>query len=1332
MRSKLTKYLVLLFLTFIFYVPVWAQSFSFSCTKDTLIPLCTPANCFTLKTKIPDIHIQSGSYTVNPIGETPSGCFPVYVQPNDPGGTSANLLIDDFYSAAFNISFPFPFYGVTYNNLIVSPNGVVSFDASNAGTQTHFGILRDFFGLSALSGTPENLPSSLYDRALIMGPYHDLNPEEPTSPNRRIQYQAIGVAPHRKWIVSFFEMPLYYNNGGCNLLIENTHQVVLYESTGIIEVLVFSKQPCTAWNDGRAMIGIQNYDRNQALMVNNRRASDPPWGTPGMQEAYRFVPAAGASLFKRVELCDLSGTVLVTGTTTSLGNGILEASFPNVCPVVGSTVTYIVRSVYTKFDNPAIEIFGTDTVRVTKSSDPDLYATTTNTNTECYASTGTITVTVPPGTAPPPYLFQLDGGTPVSGGSPYTFTNVGPGPHIVVVTDPTGTCSSTINVTISRNNSLTVNTSSTPTACAGVSTGSITVTATNGVGPYLFQLDGFPAVPGPNPFTFTNVNSGNHNIVVYDATGCQTNVIIENVATGTGVTGFTSSTASSCAAIANGSVTATATAGVAPFTWQLDGGPVVAGASPYTFTNVASGLHAVTIYDNIGCSNVININVSAGPGVNGTTSTIPVSCQGVNNGTITATATFGTAPFEFSLDGGVFQTGSNPYIFTGVSFGTHTVVIRDIVGCTRSISADVSSGPPLLASTASTATVCNGASNGTITVTPTNGTGPYTFSLDGGPFVPGASPFTFTNVSSGPHTVVVRDAPGCITNLINVSVADGPVITTTVSKTDALCNGGATGTITVAQPVLGVAPFQYSLDGVIWQASNSFTGLVAGSYTVFYRSGNGCQGSQPVTITEPTALTAATSTVPVVCNGENNGIINVSPAGGVSPYLFSIDGGTSWQGGSTFNVAAGNYTVSIRDANNCLITSLVSVTEPALLTAASLNTNASCDGGNDGRITVNANGGNANYVYALDGISFQASNIFNVSPGTYTVTVKDNFGCTTSFNTTVGLTVNLFLTPLTDPTICNGTSIQLNAVSNATIYSWSPGNGLSSTSIPNPVASPSISTQYIVTATLGRCTTTDTVIVNVNNAPIPNAGPDGDICYGQSYTLQGTGGFQYIWSPAIYLSTPSIANPVATPTITTTYTLSVIDAIGCRSLVTDDVKVVVSRPMRINTFPFDTTAHAGDQFQLLATSAGVNYTWTPAGGLSNPNIANPIVTVGAVGEEITYQVVGVTEEGCKGEGYVKIRVYKGPEIYVPTGFTPNNDGKNDKFTPYPVGIKSYNYFRVFNRWGQLIFSTTRLNDGWDGKISGREQPAGVYVWMIEGVSKDNKVITKKGTVTLIR
>jgi hypothetical protein len=175
MKSKLTKLLVLLSFANFFYKPVCAQSFSFSCTKDTLIPRCTVANCFTITATIPDIHIQSGAYTVNPIGETPSGCFPVYVQPNDPGGTIINL-IDDEYSGILNIGFPFPFYGTVYNNLLVSPNGVTSFDVARASQGTHWGILRGSLGnLVTSGGVPENLPSALYDAALIMAPYHEYN-----------------------------------------------------------------------------------------------------------------------------------------------------------------------------------------------------------------------------------------------------------------------------------------------------------------------------------------------------------------------------------------------------------------------------------------------------------------------------------------------------------------------------------------------------------------------------------------------------------------------------------------------------------------------------------------------------------------------------------------------------------------------------------------------------------------------------------------------------------------------------------------------------------------------------------------------------------------------------------------------------------------------------------------------------------------------------------------------------------------------------------------------------------------------------------------------------
>jgi gliding motility-associated-like protein len=151
--------------------------------------------------------------------------------------------------------------------------------------------------------------------------------------------------------------------------------------------------------------------------------------------------------------------------------------------------------------------------------------------------------------------------------------------------------------------------------------------------------------------------------------------------------------------------------------------------------------------------------------------------------------------------------------------------------------------------------------------------------------------------------------------------------------------------------------------------------------------------------------------------------------------------------------------------------------------------------------------------------------------------------------------------------------------------------------------------------------------------------------------------------------------------------------------------------------------------QLHAASVATDYLWSPAFGLDDPYSSNPLATVTS---DVTYSVLATTSAGCKGEAKVTLRVYDGPEIYVPTAFTPNGDGKNDVFKPFPVGIKSYTYLRVFNRWGQLVFATTSFNQGWDGKINGKIQPSGTYVWMVEGITKNDKKITKQGTVTLIR
>ncbi len=899
---------------FFLSAPLKSQSFSFNCAKDTILAGCNPVSCITLKTVLPDIHGLSDSYALNP-GSSIAGCFPVYVQPNDPAGTSTGLSIDDRYSGVINIGFSFPFYGVLYNNLVASTNGYLSFDVSLAGQFSHYANNGD-------------LPNAQYDRAIIMGPYHDLLPGGSTSPTQRIQYQVFGTAPYRRWILSFYRVPLF----SCTTLIENTHQIILYESTGIFEVKIFSKQVCS-WQGGRTMIGIQNFSKTQGMSAPGRKMSDPAWGSIGMNETWRFVPTAGPSLFKRVELYDLSGNLISTGSTVVIGNGILEATFPNICPPPGAVTPYIVRSVYTKIDDPLTEVFGTDTLTVSRAS--------------------------------------------------------------------------------------------------------------------------------------------------------------------------------------------------------------------------------------------------------------------------------------------------------GVS-----------------------------ATAAATATLCNGATDGSITITPTSGTAPYTYSLDGATPVSGPASYTFTNVAAGPHTVTITDNNNC-TYTTSVTVISGPSITTTASKTDVLCNGTATGTITVTPPSLGTPPFEYSLNGITWQSSNIFNSVVAGTYTVSFRSTDICTGTLSVTITEPAALSASSS-----------------------------------------------------------------------------NTNGTCNGGADGTITVSANGGTGNLQYSIDGTNFQASNVFNVLPGTYTITIKDNQGCLTTLSTTVGLTNNLTFTSQADASICEGTSSQLSLTSNALAYSWTPATGLSNTTISNPVANPTITTQYVVTATLGVCFVTDTVMVNVNKAPVPNAGVDGYICYGQSYQLQGTGGTQYSWSPPTYLDNPSISNPISAAGKDITYTLSILSDInGCASLVTDQVSIDVTPPIKVKTFPYDTLGYSGDQFQLLAVPSDsdvINYSWSPSTGLSDPTIANPVVTAGAIGDVVRYQVTASTIAGCKGEGYITVKVYKGPDIYVPTGFTPNNDGRNDRFTPVPVGIKSFNYFRVFNRWGQVIFSTTRLHDGWNGKLGGLDQPTGTYVWMIEGITKDDRVITRKGTVTLIR
>jgi gliding motility-associated-like protein len=357
-----------------------------------------------------------------------------------------------------------------------------------------------------------------------------------------------------------------------------------------------------------------------------------------------------------------------------------------------------------------------------------------------------------------------------------------------------------------------------------------------------------------------------------------------------------------------------------------------------------------------------------------------------------------------------------------------------------------------------------------------------------------------------------------------------------------------------------------------------------------------------------------------------------------------------------------------------------------------------------------------------------------VSPTTttwYYVTMNNN-GCLNKDSVRVRVVPTVTLLAMADTTICQGDAVQLHAISDGLSFSWTPAANLNNPNIINPIAITNSTTTYQVVATIGSCRATDQVVVNTVPYPVANAGPDVTICYNTFTQLNASiTGSSFNWLPISYLNDPTILNPVATPPRTTQYILTVFDVLGCPKPGRDTIIVTVN-PKVIAFAGRDTIVVVGQPLQFNG-SGGVNYVWSPATGLNNPNISNPIGIYGANIDSVRYKLVVTDAIGCPDSAFVKVTVFKTiPYIFVPTAFTPNNDGLNDKIRPIAVGIQRINFFSVYNRWGQLVFKTTVNGQGWDGRINGKDQATGVFVWMVSAIDYLGQSIFLKGTVTLIR
>lgn len=350
----------------------------------------------------------------------------------------------------------------------------------------------------------------------------------------------------------------------------------------------------------------------------------------------------------------------------------------------------------------------------------------------------------------------------------------------------------------------------------------------------------------------------------------------------------------------------------------------------------------------------------------------------------------------------------------------------------------------------------------------------------------------------------------------------------------------------------------------------------------------------------------------------------------------------------------------------------------------------------------------------------------------YKVNLNDN-GCINNDSVHVRVVDFVTLNAMGDTTICRTDSVQLTAVTDGLQFTWSPSATISNPNILSPYAKPiSASTPYTILARIGSCTATDNVTITTVPYPGADAGISPTICYNTSAQLNASiVGTTFTWTPVSYLNNPLILNPVSSPPRTTQYILSVYDVQGCPKPGRDTVVVTVLP--RVRAFAGrDTTVVVGQPLQFNGTG-GVNYLWSPATGLSRTDIYNPVGIYNASIDSVKYKLVVTDAAGCADSAFVKVTVFKTiPYVFVPTAFTPNNDGLNDDVRPIAVGISKINYFSVYNRWGQLVFTTTINGKGWDGRIKGVLQSTNVFVWMVNAIDYTGKPLFLKGTVTLIR
>ncbi len=800
---------------------------------------------------------------------------------------------------------------------------------------------------------------------------------------------------------------------------------------------------------------------------------------------------------------------------------------------------------------------------------PSLTMTAVNCN---GGTDGTAMVSAAGGTGP--YNFVWDGGQ-----NSNNITNLSAGTYYVTATDNIG-CFGVDSIEVTEPLALTSTMTETNLSCYNNGTGAASIAVQGGTPTYNFNWDS-----GQMTATINNLQAGTYIVTVTDANNCT--LLDTAILTEPDTLDLTmSSTQVSCNGAGDGTTTVVPTGGTMPYSYAWNTTPIQTTA---TATGLSGGLYTVTVTDFLGCSSIDTISVLERTDIVLTESNTPANCYGINNGTATVNAIGGAGNYSYAWNTTPVQTMATA---TNLLAGTYTVTVTDNDGCTDTISTTISEPDSITITITKTDISCFGANDGTASASAIGGVGGYTYAWNTTPVQTTAS---ISGLGAGTYIVTVTDANNC-TNTASITIIEPLAITFTTSVNNLLCKDDLSGFATIT-PSGGAGGFTYVWSTNPVQTTATATGLDDGTYSFTITDVNNCFTTGSVTLTEPDSLLTSMTGKDITCNSGSDGSATISPTGGTFPYTYTWNTNPVQTTTTATGLAAGLYLCTVTDANGCVASDSIILSEPTAVVTSTSKTDVTCFNGTDGTVNVAAGGGTAatgTYTYAWSPSGANTSMVTNVGAGWHFVTVTDDVGCVKIDSVEVLQPDEIILTMSATPVVCSGDNngtTTVSAIGGTGAYSYIWNTMPSQTTATATGLTPG---WYVVTVTdINGCTKVDSAEVTAPNAlGIAVTGTNID-CYGNATGTADvaiTGGvpnYTTNWSNG--QNTTSITGLIAG-----TYVVTVSDMNGC-SLVDSITLTEPTAPLQLTLTDFEVNCNGGNDGSITSNVTGgtgpYNYSW---------------------------------------------------------------------------------------------------------------------------------------------